>query len=345
VTTLEPGRKLGSYRITRLLGEGGMGTVYEVEHAQLGVRYALKAFAPQTEKGDVMRKKFLAEGKVLARLRHPHLVRVFDLDIDSESGAPYFVMDLVTRSDGEPRTLDKLDAGELDEEKLLVWFEDLCRALDYVHSQGIVHRDIKRGNVLLRDDGHAVLSDFGVSRIFGDRLTREIHPPRTIVAEGADETRLVMGTGVYMAPEVLKGREATPAADAYSLGVMFFHLLTGIWYAPETKVLDLLDGFNYRWHEVLPRLLAVDPSLRPVPLLPLVAALRPATGPAPAASPNPSRPRRLLWAAALVVLLAAAGAAWVWVRTPSPAPTTLAGDDLREVFSASGLIAPNGVNR
>ena len=98
----EPGQQIGAYRIIRLLGEGGMGAVYEVEHEKLGVRYALKAFSTENKHAEALKRKFLDEGKVLARLRDPHLVRAFDLDFDESTGTPYFVMDLVLSEDGNP---------------------------------------------------------------------------------------------------------------------------------------------------------------------------------------------------------------------------------------------------
>ena len=156
------GQRLGVYRVIRLLGKGGMGAVYEVEHTQLGVHYALKAFTLEKGHVDTLKNKFLAEGKVLARLRNPNLVRVFDLNFDEATGTPYFVMDLVLSEDGNPHTLSDIKTAELDEDCILQWFKELAAAVDYIHAQGVVHRDIKLGNVLLSTGKHVVLSDFGV---------------------------------------------------------------------------------------------------------------------------------------------------------------------------------------
>ena len=252
--TFEPGHKIGSYRIIRLLGQGGMGAVYEVEHTQLGVHYALKTFTLEGGHVDVLKNKFLTEGKVLARLHDPHLVRVFDLNFDEATGTPYFVMELVLSEDGKPRTLSDVNTAELDEECVLQWFVELASVVDYIHNQGIVHRDIKLGNVLLTSDGHVVLSDFGISRLFSEQLRSDVKAVNTIVSEASTAARLVMGTQGYMAPEVARGKEATPAADSYSMGVMFVYLLTGIWYEPGSKVFKLLETLEYRWIDVLPRL-------------------------------------------------------------------------------------------
>ena len=332
---LAPGQLIGTYRIIRLLGQGGMGAVYEVEHTQLGVHYALKTFTLEDGHVDLLKNKFLTEGKVLARLHDPHLVRVFDLNFDEATGMPYFVMDLVLSEDGSPRTLLDVKTEELDEDCVFEWFADLASAIDYIHAQGIVHRDIKLGNVLLSSDGHVVLSDFGISRIFSERLRSDVNAVNTMVSEAVTGARLVMGTQGYMAPEVVWGGEATPASDSYSLGVMFVYLLTGIWYTPASKVLKLLEELEYRWIDVLPRLLSVKPSERPTNLSELVETLRSASVAEPEKAEEPSRRKRR-------GLFALAGAAAVVVAAIgyfvfSQRSATAAIDDFDAAFSASGI--------
>ena len=273
------GDEIGPYRIVRALGQGGMGTVYEVEHAKLGVHYALKTFTLDHGHVDLFRRRFLAEGKVLARLRHPHIARVFDLDILEGGALAYFVMDLVHYKDGVSYTLADLEVGGADEEHLVRWFAQLASALDYIHGLGIVHRDIKLDNILLDDKGGVTLGDFGISKFEGERIRSEVDVSRTIVsaAAGARAGGLVMGTEGFMAPEVLRGQPATAAADTYALGVTFFRLLTGIWYEPDTNALNLLAPFDVAWSKVLPPMLARDPAERPTRLLPLADQLRTAT--------------------------------------------------------------------
>lgn len=257
-------RQIGPYRILRLLGEGGVGKVYEVADAQ-GKHYALKAFAPRKGAEDLLRKKFLAEAKIMSALDDPRIVKVHDSGEDPATGASYFVMDLVLYKDGLPHTLDDVDTSDLDEDFLKMWFEDLCLALDYIHSKKIIHRDIKCGNVLLKPDKHVVLSDFGISRVYGVTMARVLDVTRTIPRQGrcAPRTKFLMGTSGYEAPEIAAGQMATPASDVYSLGVMFFYLLTGIWYEPKSAALELLDMYDYRWNKVLPWMLEVNPTKRP----------------------------------------------------------------------------------
>lgn len=314
-----------------------MGAVYEVEHTQLGVHYALKAFTLESGHVDVLKNKFLTEGKVLARLHDPHLVHVFDLNFDEATGTPYFVMDLVLYEDGSPRTLSDVSTEELDEDYVLQWFTELASVIDYIHEQGIVHRDIKLGNVLLSSDGHVVLSDFGISRLFSERLRSDVKAVNTMVSEAVTSARLMMGTQGYMAPEVARGEEATPAADSYSLGVMFVYLLTGIWYEPGSKVFKLLETLEYRWIDVLPRLLSENPAERPTNLSELVETLRsaPVAEPEMEEDPEPQRrSRRVLFAlAGAAAVVAAAIGYFVFSQRPAPAAI----DDFDAAFSANGI--------
>lgn len=277
VESLDVGRQIGNYRIVRILGQGGMGAVYEVEHVNLGTHYGLKTYTlDEGEHVELFRKRFAAEGKILSRLNHPGLVRVFDLDYDEATGVFYYVMDLVLYKDGNAYTLADLEPGGADEDQIYDWFKETCEALSYVHSHGIVHRDIKLNNLLLSDERHAILSDFGISRIFDDDLRSEVNVSMTMVSGDQTTGRLVMGTAGYMAPEILRGEVATVASDAYALGVVFFKLLTGIWYDPSMSPMSdtstgvdafqLLNRFEYDWKPVLMEMLDAEKSKRPLDL-------------------------------------------------------------------------------
>ena len=249
-----------------------MGTVFEAEHEVLGVRRALKLFRMDGRNAEFLRKRFLAEGKLLARLDHPRLVRVHDMAFDEASGAPYFTMDLVVGPDGVPVTLaDVQRAGGISEDRLAGWYADLREALAAIHANGIVHRDIKPENVLVGPDGRAVLSDFGISRIMDDALRAEIALTRTMATGDTPDARRVLGTIMYLAPELRAGGEPSPASDFWALGMTFFRLLTGLWYEFGGRALDLLAPFNSAWRPLFAALLAMEPTKRSLPPLALSA--------------------------------------------------------------------------
>ena len=256
---------IGGYRVVRQLGRGGMASVFEVEHPTLGVHLALKVFDAEGERAEFLRSRLLAEGRVLARLEHPNLVKVHDCGVDEATGAAYITMDLVLSADGEPRTLSDLHAKhEIDEELLFRWYADIASALDYIHSRGIVHRDVKPSNILIAADGRAVLADFGVSRFCDEGLRQELSVEPTMVTD-ASSAKVILGTMNYIAPEVKRGEEATEKSDLYSLGVSLFRILTGIWYEPETGAMNLLDTYDPSWKAIFTALLDDDPARRSMP--------------------------------------------------------------------------------
>jgi len=326
-----------NYRVIRPLGEGGMASVYEVEHVKLGVRYALKVFTLQEGYVELFRKRFSAEGKILARLNHPNLVRVIDLDLDETLGLLYYVMDLVLSADGETHTLADVSPGSVEESQVLDWFRQMCAALAYVHAQGIVHRDIKLNNILLAPDGRCILSDFGISKVNDETMRSAVDVTKTMVTGMTQGKGLAMGTPGYMAPEIIRGEEVTPAADAYSLGVAFFRLLTNVWYDPclapsadndssvSMNSVKLLEPFEYSWVDVLPALLNERPEDRPKNLDELPQHVVPK---ATAEPPKPKKRGLIKGLLAAAVLSAVSVGAWFCFHQ-GPAPVRL--DDLYRV--------------
>ena len=313
---LAQGSIVGGYRVARLLGAGGMSRVYEVTHEKLGSRFALKVFA-RTGKGNVafLRQRFVAEGRLLARLKSPRLVRVHDL-LELPTGEPCYVMDLVLGPDGRPATLEDMRRnGAVEERDVFRWYADMAEALRVVHAAGVVHRDVKLTNILVAADGHAVLADFGISRYCDAALRKELAVETTFAADATTNSQPVLGTGNYLPPELRAGRPAVPASDYYELGVALFRLLTSVWYEPGTRVLDLLVPFDPAWRRIFPALLAEAPEERSLP------------------SPSsPRKSRRRLFAAALVALALSAGAVFWFVRPTTPEPLSF--DDLFFVSEA-----------
>ena len=252
--------RFGSYRIVRLLGKGGMAEVYEVENEKLGSRYAMKVFT--LDHGDIefLKKRFQVEGRLLARLDHPRIVRVYDMDVDAATGLPYYVMDLILDPSGTPRSLlEAMTAGNITEEDVANWYEDLCDGLAYIHGEGVVHRDVTLENVLIGADGRAVLSDFGVSKILPRDLRIELKETMNTLVR--DEKPL-MGKPFYIAPEVRKGADESAASDYYSLGIMLLRLLPRVWYTPGAKLEEMLLPLDPRWRTIVPGLLAEKPTDR-----------------------------------------------------------------------------------
>jgi len=214
------------YRIVSLLGQGGMGAVYRAWDMRLNVPVALKEMIPQPglnpETLAQLRQQFQQEAMVLARLNHPHLVRVTDFFEDQ--GNTYLVMDFV---EGESLADRIANQGPLPEQDTRIWAGQLLDALSYCHAQGVIHRDIKPQNVIIRPDGRAVLVDFGLVKLW------DPHDPRTKTAMRG------MGTPEYAPPEQYEAETGHTDArsDIYSLGAMLYHALSG--QAPPTATLRM----------------------------------------------------------------------------------------------------------
>ena len=211
-------RTIGSYRILKLLGEGGMGLVYEAEQrAEVRRRVALKVMRPGLDADEVL-ARFEAERQALAVMQHPSIAKFFDAGV-TEDGRPYFVMELV---DGEPLT-EFADANKLSIEDRIRLFVRVCRAVQHAHLKGVVHRDLKPSNVLVteRDDVPTPkIIDFGIAKATGEPLTE-----RTLITQFGQ----ALGTPAYMSPEQAgaTGLDVDSRTDVYSLGVTLYELLVG----------------------------------------------------------------------------------------------------------------------
>ncbi len=204
-----PGDKLGNYRIVRRLGEGGMGTVFEVEHHVLGRHYALKVLrAKVVEREATAAQRFLREARSASRVHHPNIVDVFDFGHLTD-GRPYFVMELL---EGESLQ-DKIERGPVQPPEVVAIARQLAGALAAVHERGVVHADVTPSNVLVV--GETVkLVDFGLAELAGESFADE-------------NSDFVLGTPAYISPEQLRGLAPTDRSDQYGLGAVLFELLSG----------------------------------------------------------------------------------------------------------------------
>jgi eukaryotic-like serine/threonine-protein kinase len=201
----------GRYRIEERLGAGGMSTVFRATDSVLERAVAVKLLAEHLAEDADFVARFRREALSAARLQHPNVVQVFDSGRDTDSQRHYIVMEYV---DG-PSCADLLREHKLlDIEWTVHLLRDACHGLDYAHRSGVVHRDVKPGNLLVARETNATkLADFGI-------------------AKAAEQTRItqvgaVLGTAAYLSPEQARGEEAGPASDVYSLGVCAYQFLTG----------------------------------------------------------------------------------------------------------------------
>ena len=208
------GKRVGNYRVVRLIARGGMGAVYlaERDDAQFQMRAALKLLPVGLGSEDAFRR-FLAERQILARLEHPKIARLLDGGV-TDDGTPYFLMEYV---EGTSIT-DFCDARKLSVDHRLELFLEVCEAVQHAHQNLIVHRDIKPGNIFVSESGAVKLLDFGIARALdpegSDALKTLTHRARPM-------------TPAYASPEQMRGESVTTASDVYSLGVLLYRLLCG----------------------------------------------------------------------------------------------------------------------
>jgi eukaryotic-like serine/threonine-protein kinase len=210
------GRRLGSYRIEREIGRGGMGAVYEASRAdnEFNKRAAIKLVKRGMDTDFVLRR-FRKERQILAALDHPHIAGLLDGGT-TEDGLPYFVMEYI---EGQP-LYSYCDNNKLNITERLKLFRSICDAVHYAHQKQVVHRDIKPSNVLVTSEGTAKLLDFGIAKLLNPQLAGDItHDPTA--------TAMRLMTPEYASPEQVQGAPTTPTTDVYSLGVLLYELLTG----------------------------------------------------------------------------------------------------------------------
>ena len=204
--------RIGKYELLGLLGHGGMGEVYKAYHPQLQRSVAIKVLLTNSETDPEFIARFQNEAMAVARLRHPHIVQVFDFDIEDDK--PYMVMEFVEGETLSQRMTRYHRAGKLmPTEEVVRFFQQLCAAVDYAHRQGMLHRDIKPANVIINRHGDAILTDFGLAKISG--------------VSGFTASGSIMGTPHYMSPEQGQGQAIDPRSDVYSLSVILYEMLAG----------------------------------------------------------------------------------------------------------------------
>ncbi|HEY3194869.1 MAG TPA: serine/threonine-protein kinase [Candidatus Dormibacteraeota bacterium] len=328
--SIETGTRLGQYEVQDLIGQGAMGVVYRAYHVQLARTGAVKLMHALTTDADTI-ARFRREAQAIAQMRHPNILNVFDFG--EYQGTPYMIVEYVPGGS----LASQLRQEPIDRASAMKYLRGIAAGLDYAHSLGIVHRDVKPANVLLEKDGTPVIADFGLVKLLQASSVRSM-------------TGATTGTPAYMAPEQVTGSQIGPAADRYSLATIAYEMLTGaipfegeglmeVLYAqvhrepptPSARVPDLgprvdaviMRGLDKdpkaRWESCEAFVTALGQALagaappaveRTVVMAPPVAATRPLGHPAAAAStPNAgavaARPKAGADAASMTVAIAA----------------------------------------
>jgi len=227
----------GRYRLTDRIAAGGMGEVWRGEDDLLTRSVAVKLLPTGRAGDEAFLARFRAEARYAASLSHPGIARVYDYGESAEFGGAYLVMELVN---GEPLSAILARAGRLSPDATLDIIGQAARALDAAHQAGIVHRDIKPGNLLVAAGGTTKITDFGIATAVA-----------AAQASHLTETGMVMGTAMYVSPEQATGAQVTEASDIYSLGVVAYECLAG--HPPFTASEPLAIAFAHK-HEPVPAL-------------------------------------------------------------------------------------------
>ncbi|MEZ4409898.1 MAG: serine/threonine-protein kinase [Polyangiales bacterium] len=322
---LDPGARLGPWKVLRPIGRGGSATVYEAEHAELRHRAAVKVLRPEAVLDRELRTRFLREGRALAGLRHPHLVAVYD--VGSGEHGVWLVMELLS---GETLSERLRRDGPLPPSDAADLALPLLAALAVVHRARVVHRDVKPSNVFVEETSagpRVRLLDLGVSKFLGDGAAPDL-----------TRSRALLGTPAYMSPEqALGARDVDPRSDLFSVGALLYECLTGrrpfggdTWQQTLIAVTTARPASLRQHARALPRALdrvvlsclARAPDDRPADAVALGDALAPFASPAARerwralsaefrdGRPAPKRrASRVAWAAAAVTLCLVGGSA------------------------------------
>jgi serine/threonine-protein kinase PpkA len=232
--------RIPGYRVERLIGQGGMASVYQAVQESLARPVALKLLP--TSQNPEFSKRFLNEGRIIASLSHSNIITIYDLGI---LGNCHYI------------SMEYLDGGDLDariergltSEAAVTILEQLAGCLHFVHERGIIHRDVKPANILFRSDGTPVLTDFGIAK--------ELHAKTKLTATGA-----ALGTPYYLSPEQLQGAPVTRSVDIYSLGIVFYEMLTGeVPYQGDSYAVVLTKHLQAPLPELPPRFARLQPLL------------------------------------------------------------------------------------
>jgi len=241
------GHALGHYRIVEKIGEGGMGAVYRAQDVHLGCDVAIKVLLPGSVNDENSRRRFRKEARILSRLNHPNIVVVHD--VDTEQDLDYLVMEYIPGM-----TLnEKLASSKLPQDDIIAIGTELAQGLSAAHERGVIHSDLKPGNLRLTEDGRLKILDFGLARL---------HLPQTPTATTASlrDNDMLGGTLPYMAPEQLQGGDIDARTDIHAAGCVLYQMATGRHPFAEVKRSQLIGAIL---HKPLLQPTALNPEVSP----------------------------------------------------------------------------------
>jgi serine/threonine protein kinase/Tfp pilus assembly protein PilF len=284
------GSTISHYRITERLGAGGMGVVYRAGDMNLQRDMALKFLPDELAADPGARKRLVKEAQAASRLNHPNIATIYE--VDESHGTPFIAMELVN---GESLK-DVLRRGPLPPQKLLEIARQIAEGLHEAHQGGILHRDIKPGNIMVDTKGRVKILDFGLAALTGQER-KPGEPEENFITRTATQWS-TGGTVPYMSPEQLRGESADVRSDIFSFGAMLYECLTGqlpfpgetsidimqaILRRPHTPVRTRVPDISSEWEDLVARCLAKAPEQRPQSMAEVLDTLKQAAAPAPRA--------------------------------------------------------------
>ena len=326
------GRQIGHYQILSRLGEGGMGVVYKARDTLLSRTVALKVLPPELVNDPERKRRFVQEAKAASSLNHPNIVTVYD--IVSDEGVDFIVMEYVAG-----QTLAEILASRrLALDDALKYAVQIASALAAAHGAGVVHRDLKPGNIMVDGQGVVKVVDFGLAKLTARKVLGELsdaQATKTDTALGTEEG-VILGTVAYMSPEQAEGKPVDGRSDIFSFGALLYELvtrrrafqadsslaiLTAILREDPKPASSVARGIPPELDRIVERCLRKDPERRFQSAADLKVTLEDLRGEIRQRKPSVeagSPARRWFWLAGLAVILAVAGLA-VWViRSPKP---------------------------
>ena len=219
---LSPGTRLGHYDVTSLLGEGGMGQVWQATDTQLGRQVALKilpdAFASDPER----LARFTREAQILASLNHPNIAAIHGIEEDEVEGRRALVLELVEG----PTLADRISKGPIPLDQAMPIAKQIAEALEAAHEAGVIHRDLKPANIKVREDGTVKVLDFGLAKALDTTPKGDPSQSPTLTV-AATQMGVIMGTAGYMSPEQARGKTVDKRSDIWAFGVVVYEMLSG----------------------------------------------------------------------------------------------------------------------